>query len=138
MFNFFSYLSGFIFGIGLLLSGMANPQKVLGFLDITGKWDPSLAFVMLGAIFIGFFAFRYAKRIPKTLCGEQMRLSVSKKIDSKLIFGSIAFGIGWGLVGFCPGPAFVALGAGSVKSFLFVIAMLVGMIVFEWTQRKHF
>lgn len=129
-------ICGFIFGIGLLISGLAAPQKVLGFLDVAGLWDPSLAFVMLGAIAIGIFAFKYAKRCPKALCGETINLPTSKNIDKKLIIGSLLFGVGWGLVGFCPGPAIVAVGAGKVKALYFTAAMLSGMIIYEWLQTK--
>ncbi|MCS5711481.1 DUF6691 family protein [Candidatus Berkiella aquae] len=138
MIKLFSFISGFIFGIGLLISGMANPSKVLGFLDITGIWDPSLAFVMIGAIIIGFFAFNYAKRVKKTITGEAIKLSTTQKIDKKLIFGSILFGIGWGLVGFCPGPAIVALGAAKLKALYFTGAMLIGMLFYELFQTKSF
>lgn len=136
MFKLLSYISGLIFGLGLLISGMANPSKVLAFLDIKGVWDPSLAFVMIGAISVGFFAFSYAKRLPKAMCGEDMRLPSSRKIDKKLIFGSLIFGIGWGLVGFCPGPAIVALSVGKIKAVFFTIAMLIGMLIYEWLQKK--
>ncbi len=136
MSTFVAFISGFIFGFGLLISGMANPSKVLGFLDIAGKWDPSLAFVMIGAISIGFFAFKYAKHMTKSICGETMKIPSSTDIDAKLIFGSIIFGIGWGLAGFCPGPAIVALGVGSFKALCFVLAMLMGMLIFEGTKEK--
>jgi len=125
----FSLTSGFIFGIGLIISGMANPAKVLGFLDITGRWDPSLAFVMIGGISIGFFAFRYAKRINKTFLGEPISCPTSNNITKPLVIGSLLFGIGWGLVGFCPGPAIVAMGALSIKAMGFTVAMIGGMIL---------
>lgn len=129
--NVFSFISGYIFGIGLLISGMANPAKVLGFLDITGLWDPSLLFVMLSGIIVGFFAFRYAKRINKTFLGEPISCPVSSEITKPLILGSLIFGIGWGLVGFCPGPAIVAVGSLNFKAIGFCIAMIAGMFVFE-------
>lgn len=138
MLNLYSFFSGLIFGFGLLISGMANPSRVLGFLDVAGKWDPSLGFVMIGAILISFLAFQYSKRMKKTLCGEEMKLPCSNEINKKLIFGSLIFGIGWGLVGFCPGPVFVALGAGKLKALIFIIAMLMGMLIYEGLQKLPF
>lgn len=126
----FSLISGFIFGIGLIISGMANPAKVLAFLDITGLWDPSLVFVMMGGIFIGAFAFRYAKRVNKTIFSEPISCPTSNKITPSLIIGSLIFGIGWGLVGFCPGPAILAAGCLNIKAIGFCVAMLVGMFIF--------
>ena len=124
-------LSGLLFGIGLMLSGMANPAKVLGFLDIAGRWDPSLAFVMAGAIAIGAIAVAFAKRLKKSLLGLPMWIPSSSSVTLRLVLGSAAFGVGWGLAGFCPGPALVALGAGFSKAWGFVAAMLAGMAVFE-------
>ncbi len=115
---------------------MANPAKVLGFLDFAGKWDPSLACVMIGAIIAGFLAFRYAKRMKNSFCGEQMNLPSSNKINIKLILGSTIFGMGWGLVGFCPGPAIVALGAGELKALYFTAAMVIGMLIYELLPEK--
>ncbi len=131
-----SFLSGFIFGIGLLISEMADPAKVIGFLDVTGKWDPSLAFVMLGAVCIGFFTFRYAKRFKRTILGCEIKLSSTQHIDTKLIIGSIIFGIGWGLAGFCPGPAIVALGAAKLKAVYFTVAMVIGMIIYDLLNKE--
>ncbi|PVZ81750.1 hypothetical protein C9426_31660 [Serratia sp. S1B] len=129
--QFFSLLAGVIFGIGLLISGMANPAKVIGFLDITRVWDPSLAFVMGGAIGVGFFAFRSVKQRTQSICGSSINLPTNKQIDRRLIGGAILFGIGWGLAGICPGPALVLLGAGVTKGIVFVGAMLAGMVLFE-------
>ncbi|MGL5290951.1 MAG: DUF6691 family protein [Vibrionaceae bacterium] len=134
---FFSLLAGLIFGIGLLLSGMANPAKVIGFLDITRVWDPSLAFVMGGAISIGFFAFRLAKKRSDSVFGGAINLPSSKQIDKRLIGGAILFGIGWGLAGICPGPALVLLGAGVTKGVIFFSAMLAGMLLFEFIERQQ-
>lgn len=134
---FISFLSGLIFGMGLLLSGMSNPAKIIGFLNITGKWDPSLVFVMIGAITIGFLAFSYAKRVKKTITGLEISLSSNQKIDKKLIIGSLLFGIGWGLVGFCPGPAIVALGAAKLKALYFSIAMVIGMIIYDFFNTRE-
>jgi uncharacterized membrane protein YedE/YeeE len=132
-----SFICGVIFGLGLIISGMADPAKVLGFLDVTGNWDPSLAFVMAGAILVAFFAFLYAGRHKTTLLGKELKLPDASKIDRRLIWGSLLFGAGWGLAGFCPGPALVGLGMGSMKAGLFVLAMLVGMGLFELLERRR-
>lgn len=128
---FFALASGLIFGIGLILAGMANPAKVLAFLDLAGLWDPSMALVMGGAIAIGLIAFSIAKRRPLSYLGLSIQLPTSRIIDKRLVIGGLVFGIGWGLVGICPAPAFVLLGMGSTKGIIFVIAMLVGMGIFE-------
>jgi len=127
----FSLLAGIMFGIGLLVSGMANPAKVIGFLDITRIWDPSLAFVMGGAICVGFFAFRSVKSRALSVFGGKMDLPTNRHLDTRLVGGAILFGIGWGLAGICPGPALVLLGAGVTKGIVFVSAMLAGMLLFE-------
>ena len=132
----FAFIAGLTFGIGLIVSGMANPAKVLGFLDITGRWDPSLALVMAGAIAIGSIGFALARRRPATLLGAPMQLTTARDIDRRLVMGSLLFGVGWGLAGFCPGPALVALGAGHVKALVFVAAMIAGMALFELLQRR--
>jgi uncharacterized membrane protein YedE/YeeE len=132
-----SFISGLVFGIGLIISGMANPAKVLNFLDLAGNWDPSLAFVMAGAVLIGFFAFLYAARRKTTLLGKELKLPTASKIDRRLVFGSLLFGAGWGLAGFCPGPAIVGLGMGLPKAALFVLAMLAGMALFELIERRR-
>ena len=124
-------LSGLLFGAGLMVSGMANPAKVLGFLDLAGNWDPSLACVMVGAITVGSLAFAIAKHRSKSVLGLPMQIPASKAVTTRLVLGSAAFGVGWGLAGFCPGPALVALGAGFPKAWAFVAAMLAGMAVFE-------
>ncbi|EUC19699.1 YeeE/YedE family protein [Paraburkholderia hospita] len=128
-------LAGLLFGVGLMVSGMANPAKVLGFLDLAGRWDPSLAFVMAGAIAVGSLAFFAARRRDRSYLGLPMQLPVSTAITLRLVLGSAAFGIGWGLAGFCPGPALVALGAGYPKAVGFVAAMVAGMAVFELIER---
>jgi len=130
-------LAGLVFGFGLIVSGMANPAKVLGFLDLAGRWDPSLAFVMAGAIAVGSVAFALAGRRPRSLIGIEMKLPATRGIDARLLGGSALFGIGWGLAGFCPGPALAALGMGLTKALTFVAAMLVGMLVFELLQRRQ-
>lgn len=138
MIVFASLLAGLVFGIGLILSGMANPAKVLGFLDLAGAWDPSLAFVMAGAIGVGVVAFAIAHRRSVSLLGAAMSLPSARRIDRRLVVGSTVFGIGWGVAGFCPGPALVALGMGVGKAAVFVAAMVAGMAIFEWfEQRRH-
>ena len=126
-----AFAAGLVFGLGLLLSGMADPGKVLSFLDLAGAWDPSLAFVMAGAIGVGAVAFALARGRTKSLLGDPMRLPTATAIDRRLVVGSLLFGAGWGLVGFCPGPALVALGLGEPKAVVFVAAMLGGMGLFE-------
>ncbi|KAF0810834.1 hypothetical protein A167_00321 [Alcanivorax sp. S71-1-4] len=124
-------IAGLLFGLGLLVSGMANPAKVLGFLDLAGLWDPSLALVMAGAVLVGLVAFRLAGQRQRSLLAEPMRLPTARDIDRRLVLGGIGFGVGWGLAGFCPGPALVALGTGDMKAVVFVAAMLAGMALFE-------
>jgi uncharacterized membrane protein YedE/YeeE len=131
-----SLLAGLVFGIGLIVSGMADPAKVLGFLDLAGAWDPSLAFVMAGAIAVGVIGFAVAKRRRRSLLGLPMQLPGTGPVDRKLVLGGLMFGIGWGLAGFCPGPALVALGMGSAKAIVFVIAMLAGMALHAMFQKK--
>ena len=135
MINLAAWLAGLVFGIGLIVSGMANPAKVLGFLDLAGAWDPSLAFVMGGAVAVGTIAFVIARRRTVSLLGAQMRLPAARDIDRRLVLGSLLFGVGWGIAGFCPGPALVALGMGSAKAVIFVVAMLAGMALFELLER---
>ncbi len=129
-------LSGLIFGLGLIVSGMANPAKVLGFLDISGQWDPSLAFVMMGAICVGTVAFAVARRRNRSFLGAPMELPQAKRVNARLIGGSLLFGAGWGLAGFCPGPAIVAAGSGQIKAWIFVAAMLAGMGIFTVLERR--
>ena len=133
----FALFSGLIFGIGLILAGMANPAKVLAFLDLAGLWDPSLGLVMGGAIAVGLIAFTLAKKRTKSFLGLPMNLPTSRIIDKRLIIGSLIFGIGWGLVGICPAPAFVLLGTGSLKGIVFLVAMLVGMAIFEYFDARN-
>jgi uncharacterized protein len=122
---------GVLFGIGLLMSGMSDPGKVLGFLDLAGGWDPSLALVMAGAIAVGFVGFRFAGNRASSLLGLPMRLPAAGAIDRRLVLGSLVFGAGWGLAGFCPGPALVASGMGSPQALLFTGSMLAGMALFD-------
>lgn len=130
-----SFIAGLIFGLGLILSGMTNPAKVIGFLDVTGKWDPSLVFVMLGAISVSFFAFRIAKKREYSLLGAKISLPTMQDIDVKLITGASVFGIGWAIAGYCPGPAIASLLTTSKDAGTFVLAMLVGMAIFEVIQK---
>ena len=136
MYVFTALLSGLVFGLGLMVSGMANPAKVLGFLDLAGAWDPSLALVMAGAILVGFFAFLVAKNRTRSFIGAEMKLPTASAIDRRLLTGSALFGAGWGVAGFCPGPGLVALGMGESKALVFVVAMLVGMAIFNWREKK--
>lgn len=123
-----TYLAGLIFGVGLCVSGMNRPEKVLGFLDIAGLWDPSLAFVMAGAIGVAFFAFRLAATRARAWLGDPMRLPTSTTVDRRLLAGSAIFGLGWGLAGVCPGPGIVDLGFFDPRAAVFVVAMLAGMV----------
>ena len=131
---FIAALSGLVFGIGLIASGMTDPAKIKGFLDLAGAWDPSLALVMAGAIAVGVVAFALAQRRERSWTGQRMELPRSTAIDARLLGGGVLFGIGWGLAGYCPGPALVAMGAlgqGSGAAGLFVLAMLVGMALHD-------
>jgi uncharacterized membrane protein YedE/YeeE len=129
------FVVGLLFGLGLMLSGMTDPGKVIGFLDLFGAWDPSLALVMGGAIMVGFFAFTVAKKRTTTFFGGALRLPTNMDMDKKLVIGSLLFGAGWGLAGFCPGPAVVSMADGQPKAMVFVVAMLVGMLAFELMDR---
>ena len=132
-----SFLAGLVFGVGLIVSGMANPAKVLGFLDLEGRWDPSLAFVMGGAMLVGICAFALARTRSRSLLGADIKLPAATRIDRRLVVGSTLFGIGWGIAGFCPGPALVALGMGQIKAAVFVMAMLAGMGIFELLESRQ-
>ena len=120
-------LAGLLFGIGLSISGMTNPEKVLAFLDISGAWDPSLAFVMAGAIGVMFMAVLYERREAPAVTAPPLQAPPPAKIDTRLLAGAALFGAGWGLAGFCPGPAFAGLASGSLPVAIFVVAMLTGM-----------
>jgi uncharacterized protein len=135
MFVLAAFAAGLIFGVGLTLSGMADPSKVLGFLDLAGLWDPSLLFVMGGAIAVGVIAYRVAHQRATPLFGGAMHLPTARQIDTRLIMGSVVFGIGWGLAGFCPGPALVSLGSGQEKAMVFTFAMIAGMAIYELVER---
>ncbi len=130
-----AFAAGLLFGLGLILGGMTNPAKVIGFLDLAGAWDPSLALVMGGAIVLGTPAFRWAQRRTRSWSGDAFCLPSSNRIDRRLVLGSLAFGIGWGLAGYCPGPAVASLLTGGVKPLIFVAAMLAGMALHEIQTR---
>ncbi|MDP3824663.1 MAG: hypothetical protein Q8R33_24590 [Burkholderiales bacterium] len=129
------FLVGLLFGLGLILAGMTDPGKVIGFLDVAGLWDPSLALVMGGAVVVGLFAFAVARKRTTTFLGGAMHLPNSEDIDQRLLVGALVFGVGWGLAGFCPGPAVVAMGAGVWQAAVFTAAMLAGMAVHELSSR---
>lgn len=131
-----AFIVGLLFGIGLIVAGMTSPAKVLGFLDLAGSWDPSLAFVMGGAILVGLLGFRTAGRRERSLLGEAMRLPAAARIDRRLVLGGVTFGVGWGLAGFCPGPALASLATGGTKALLFTGAMVAGMALFEVLERR--
>jgi uncharacterized membrane protein YedE/YeeE len=124
-------VSGLVFGLGLILSGMTDPAKVKGFLDLFGRWDPSLALVMAGAIAVGVFAFAAARRRTRSWTGDAMEIPTGIVVDGRLIGGGVLFGIGWGIGGFCPGPALVALARGWWPAAVFVVAMLAGMAIHD-------
>lgn len=137
MTNLTALLSGLIFGLGLILAGMANPAKVLAFLDVAGARDPSLALVMGGAAGVASLAFATARKRDRSYLGAKMQIPASRVIDRRLVLGSLAFGIGWGMAGICPGPALVLLGSGSTKGTVFVGAMLLGMGIFAMLERNR-
>lgn len=131
-----SLVAGVVFGIGLVVSGMTNPAKVIGFLDITGTWDYSLAFVMGGAVVFNFFAFKLIKKRSTSILGDAYECPTNRKIDKKLIIGSSLFGIGWGLVGICPGPGIVNLVNLNSSALVFVVSMLVGMGIYNQVEKS--
>ncbi|MFL1405340.1 DUF6691 family protein [Marinobacter sp. M1N3S26] len=130
-------ITGLVFGLGLLVSDLANPAKVLAFLDLAGAWDPSLALVMGAAVAVGLVGFRLARGRNRSWLGVPLRLPTATHLDKRLILGGLGFGVGWGLAGFCPGPALVALGAGELKAIVFVAAMLAGMGLFEILEQRR-
>jgi len=129
------YLIGLIFGIGISISGMANPAKVLNFFDVAGIWDPSLAFVMGGALLVTFIGYRYVLKRPAPLLSDSFKLPTRNDLDLELIGGSALFGVGWGMAGFCPGGALPALGTGVAEVFTFTIALLAGIFVAKSLQK---
>jgi hypothetical protein len=131
MYTAASFLAGLVFGLGLIVAGMANPAKVLGFLDLAGAWDPSLALVMGGAVAVGAGAFALMRKRTRTLLGLPVLLPTASRIDRRVLLGSLVFGVGWGLAGICPGPALVLAGTGSAKGWVFLFALLAGNGLFE-------
>lgn len=127
--NIFAFIFGGLFSVGLMLSGMSNPAKVIGFLDIFGQWDPSLAFVIIGAIVVAFIPFQKAKGKPVTVFNEVIELPKNTKLDTKLVAGAFIFGIGWGIAGICPAPAFTLVGLGHYQALYFIVAMLFGVLI---------
>lgn len=128
-------LLGLLFGIGLVVSGMADPAKVLNFLDLAGTWDPSLAFVMGGAVIVAFFGYRFVLKRPHPLMAPDFQLPARTAIDKRLLVGPAIFGLGWGLAGFCPGPALTSFGLAEIGTLIFVPAMFVGMLAAKWLTR---
>lgn len=123
-----TYLIGLIFGVGIAMSGMANPAKVLNFFDVAGTWDPSLIFVMGGAVVVAFIGYRIVLRRPAPIINAKFHLPDNPRIDARLLGGSALFGVGWGIAGFCPGGALPALGTGRIEVFAFVVALIVGIL----------
>ncbi len=130
------FMLGLTFGLGLLISGMTDPGKVQGFLDLAGTWDPSLAFVMGGGVMVGLLGFGMAKKKVISFSGSPFHWPEMTQIDRPLILGSLMFGMGWGLAGFCPGPALVTMASGNDKALVFVLAMLVGMVLFDRFKKR--
>lgn len=132
-----AFICGLLFGLGLLMAGMANPAKVLGLLDIAGLWDPSLALVMVGAIVVAFVAFWYSKKMPQSLLNTKFSWPDATAITRPLLAGSALFGLGWGLVGLCPGPALVLAGTGSIEGLIFIVFMLIGIRLVDYFQARR-
>ena len=130
-----AFVAGVVFAVGLAIAGMTQPSKVIGFLDVAGPWDPSLAFVMVGAISVYFVATRLVRRRSAPLSGGGFHLPTRRDIEPNLLIGAALFGVGWGLAGYCPGPGLTSLATGSVSAITFIVAMAVGMFLFEHLQR---
>lgn len=127
---------GFVFAIGLGISGMTQPQKVVGFLDLFGNWDPSLIFVMVGGIIVHFATYKLIRKRKSPLLSKDWHVPTKKEITPALVIGSLLFGIGWGLGGFCPGPAVTSLASFEPKPYIFVLSMIVGMFLFRLVDKK--
>ncbi|MNX72320.1 hypothetical protein D3C86_1036720 [compost metagenome] len=136
MTGLFAFVAGLVFGLGLIISGLADPARVLGFLDLAGLWNPTLAFVMAGAVLAASAGFAVLRRRRLSLSGEPMHWPDATRVDWRLAGGSLAFGVGWGLAGFCPGPSLVAAAAGVPQALIFVAAMVAGMAIFSVLQRS--
>jgi uncharacterized membrane protein YedE/YeeE len=134
--KFTALLAGLIFGLGLYLSGMTDPAKVLGFLDLAGDWDPSLALVMLGGLLVSSVFFFFARRRDSSLLGAPMQMPTQRHIDRRLVLGSLVFGMGWAIAGLCPGPALALLLTGRWQAALFTLAMVVGMLLFQALESR--
>jgi len=134
--NIIGLLAGLLFGFGLLISGMTDPVKVQGFLDIFGAWDISLALVMGGGLMVAIVGVQLAKRQKTSWTGSSIEMPTKTTINKKLLIGAMLFGIGWGLVGICPGPGIVLLGTGQWQAYVFIPAMIVGMLVYQWLEPK--
>ncbi|WP_455885482.1 DUF6691 family protein [Pseudomonas spelaei] len=134
--KFTALLAGLIFGLGLYLSGMTDPTKVLGFLDLAGDWDPSLALVMLGGLLVSSVFFFFARRRDSSLLGAPMQMPTQRHIDHRLVLGSLVFGMGWAIAGLCPGPALALLLTGRWQAALFTLAMVVGMLLFQALESR--
>lgn len=134
--NMIGLLAGLLFGVGLLISGMTNPTKVQGFLDVFGVWDISLALVMGGGLIVAIIGVQIAKRQPTSWIGSPIEMPTTTVINKKLLIGAMLFGIGWGLVGICPGPGIVLLGTGQWQAYVFIPAMIVGMLIYQWLEPK--
>lgn len=131
IYNIVVLLCGILFGCGLTISNMVNPNKILNFLDITGNWDPSLAFLMLSAVIVTWLGYHFVKQLDHPKFAEKFFISEKKSLDARLIFGSALFGIGWGLAGYCPGPAITALGLGIMDAVYFVLGMIASIFVYQ-------
>ncbi|WP_262965728.1 DUF6691 family protein [Methylobacter psychrophilus] len=134
--NLIALLCGILFGIGLSLAQMINPNKIINFLDITGNWDPSLIFVMVGALAVAFISFRWILKRPAPLLAESFHLSKKLSVDKSLVFGTVIFGIGWGMSGYCPGPAVTGLGLLSLEPVILVVTIYLGFFVYNLFERK--
>ena len=134
--NIIGLLAGLLFGFGLLISGMTDPLKVQGFLDVFGAWDISLALVMGGGLMVAIVGVQLAKRQQTSWIGSLIELPSKTVINKKLVIGAMLFGIGWGLVGICPGPGIVLLGTGQWQAYVFIPAMIVGMLAYQWLEPK--
>ncbi len=132
-----AFISGGLFSIGLIISGMINPNKVIGFLDIFGQWDPDLAFVMGGAVVVNLITFPFLMKRKAPVCGGEMSLPQNTKVDAPLVVGSIIFGIGWGLVGICPGPGLVNMVTLRPKMLLFMVFLILGVLVKRWISKRY-
>ncbi len=135
--NMIGLLGGMLFGLGLCISQMADPRKIMGFLDVAGNWDPSLLLVMLSGLVVVAIGYRLALKREKPVLDQQYYLPTNTQIDIKLIVGAILFGVGWGLIGYCPGPIMVSLGFFSAQILIVFFSMLVGMLSWNYLNSRH-